>query len=420
MLWSQLGVQGSQGTGTASATPTRSTSEQQLDQWNQALRQSSIYQNFMRANGLPTDGRVNLSEAQQHALEQALRSAGIQIPAGMKIDNGGNLNQVNRLGRNVAIGGAIGAGALTGLGLAGIGPFSGLAGGTAATGATGLAADGTIPALTAGTGATGVGALGAGTGGVYGGSALAGTTGAVSGGLGSAVAGGGGGSLLNTILRYAVPSVGSIVNGYLGSRAANQAAETQARASQQAIDTTNNLVNNAIGRQGQLYDSARGSIADAYNQTAGTQANIYNQNAAAFSPYMQLGAGTLGNLSAMTGGGPISVPSMTFQPVQAPRFSAATVPTGMVTQAPTQNTLPAPTTPAPVETPTQGQTPTTQPESPQVQAQVASASSYRPGSLAGLASGEAMVTVKAPTGETRQMPLAQAREYVAHGAQIVS
>lgn len=122
--------------------PNRGTSERWLDDWNQQFRQSSIYQNFMRRNGLPTDGRVRLSRQQQSALENALRAAGIQIPGGMHIDQGGNLNQKNTLVRNSLItAGAVGGG-LAGLGAAGIGPFSGLAGGgagAAGSGASGLA-----------------------------------------------------------------------------------------------------------------------------------------------------------------------------------------------------------------------------------------------------------------------------------------
>lgn len=86
--------------------PNRGTSEMSLDQWNQAMRASGVYQSWMQQNGLPTDGRVQLSRAQQGAFEQYLLSKGIRIPAGMHIDQGGNLNQENKLGRNVAIGAA--------------------------------------------------------------------------------------------------------------------------------------------------------------------------------------------------------------------------------------------------------------------------------------------------------------------------
>lgn len=121
--------------------PNRGTSEQALDAWNQRMRSSSVYQAFMRSRGRATDGRVKLSRQEQKELEQALARAGMPVPNGMQIDQGGNLNQKNRLGRNVAIGAAATGAALTGFGLAGMGPLSGLAsGGVAATGMGGLPA----------------------------------------------------------------------------------------------------------------------------------------------------------------------------------------------------------------------------------------------------------------------------------------
>lgn len=84
-------------------TPSRSTNERSLDQWNIAMRASPAYQNFMVKNGLPTDGHVRLSRSQQEALERELARAGTPVPSGMHIDQGGNLNQKNRLVRNAAI-----------------------------------------------------------------------------------------------------------------------------------------------------------------------------------------------------------------------------------------------------------------------------------------------------------------------------
>lgn len=175
----------------AYGNPNRGTSERELDRWNQAFRASPIYQNYMRRNGLPTDGRVKLSRDQQSALERELRAAGFNIPSGMHIDSGGNLNQKNRLVRNVAIGTAGTAAALTGFGLAGMGPFSGLAGGGAASGAAGAggagaAASGSLPATSwavtpyAGTAAmapTGAAAVGGSVGAGAAGSAIPGYVG---------------------------------------------------------------------------------------------------------------------------------------------------------------------------------------------------------------------------------------------------
>ena len=58
----------------AAGVPNRGTDEMSLDQWNQAMRGSDVYLNFMRQNGLPTDGRVKLSRSQQAGLERAWRS----------------------------------------------------------------------------------------------------------------------------------------------------------------------------------------------------------------------------------------------------------------------------------------------------------------------------------------------------------
>ncbi|MDA1095304.1 MAG: hypothetical protein O3A25_18890, partial [Acidobacteria bacterium] len=88
---------------TTIGTPNRGTSELSLDQFNIAMRASPLYQNFMQQRGLPTDGRVRLSRSQQSALERVLARAGVPLPSGMHIDQGGNVNQRNRLGRNVAI-----------------------------------------------------------------------------------------------------------------------------------------------------------------------------------------------------------------------------------------------------------------------------------------------------------------------------
>ena len=188
----------------AMGTPNRGTSEQQLDQWNRAMRQSPVYLDYMRRHGLPTDGRVKLSRQQQEGLEHSLRAAGFEIPSGMHIDQGGNLNQKNRLVRNSLIAAGVAGGGLAGLGAAGIGPFSGLAGGgvPAGVGSAEFAVSSSpfsmaAPTVTtaaaggAGSGITGAGA--AGLGGVASGAG----SGAIGGakGAGAGVAGAGKGFL---------------------------------------------------------------------------------------------------------------------------------------------------------------------------------------------------------------------------------
>lgn len=134
-----------------------------LDTFNKALRASPTYQNFMTRRGLPTDGRVRLSRAQQADLERAIAATGTAMPAGMHVDQGGNLNQKNTTVRNVGIGAAATGAALTGFGLAGMGPLAGMGGGAAA--GSGAIAGGSPWAVTplagtagmSGTGATGMG-----------------------------------------------------------------------------------------------------------------------------------------------------------------------------------------------------------------------------------------------------------------------
>lgn len=127
------------------AVPTRKTAQSSVDEWNAQMRQSPVYLNFMQQNGLSTDGRVKLSKKQQEGLERALSAAGMAVPGGMHIDQGGNLNQKNTLGRNVAIGAAATGAALTGFGMAGMGPMAGLFGG----GTLGAGGVGGMTALTA-------------------------------------------------------------------------------------------------------------------------------------------------------------------------------------------------------------------------------------------------------------------------------
>jgi len=266
----------------AMGTPNRGTSEASLDDWNRAMRSSDVYLNFMRRNGLPTDGRVKLSRGQQAALERELAAAGFNVPGGMHIDQGGNLNQKNRTGRNVAIGAAATGAALTGFGLAGMGPLSGLAGGSAAAGgaagAAGLPA-GMLPggamASTAFPTAAGFGAAAGGgaatallpstgaaiTGpGAYGlastvpmvtpaaASAMA-ANGAslwptaanvvrnVSGG-GNDRAGGNGLFRASDLVRYGIPAATSLVTGYMGNRASSNASTAALDEQRRQFDAT--------------------------------------------------------------------------------------------------------------------------------------------------------------------------------------
>lgn len=116
-----------------SGVPNRSTAEVTLDQWNDAMRATPWYQGFLVRQGLV--GKIGgWSRAQQSALERELADRGVQIPSGMHIDQGGNLNQTNRTGKRAAI---VGAAALAAFGIPGLFPglLNGAIGGGAGTGA---------------------------------------------------------------------------------------------------------------------------------------------------------------------------------------------------------------------------------------------------------------------------------------------
>jgi hypothetical protein len=126
-------------------TPTRNGRE--LDTFDDQLRRSPIWQNWMRQNvGTDPDGatrrNIKLSDAQRKQLQAHLQANGIRFAKNFEIDPSGNVNDDQRPGRKIAIGAAIGGLALTGLGAAGIGPLSGVLGGAGAAGSAGASAAG--------------------------------------------------------------------------------------------------------------------------------------------------------------------------------------------------------------------------------------------------------------------------------------
>ena len=146
----------------------RSTGEDEINRFNQWMRSQPWYSQLRSQMG-----SGDLSKEQRRALTLAMNAQGIPLPEDFVIDEGGNLNQKSRTGRNLAIAGIIGGSALGGLGLAGLGPLGGAlgVGGEAATaGATGAGlSEAAIPttmgitsaALPGGMGAAGLGAAGA-------------------------------------------------------------------------------------------------------------------------------------------------------------------------------------------------------------------------------------------------------------------
>lgn len=123
----------------------------ELDRFNDALRASPAWRQFISAQGFNPSGPIKLSGNQREALKRQLQSAGIQFPKGLEIDPAGNVNQdagVSKILGNkiVQIGLIAGASALT-LGAAGLGPLAGVMGGSSSA-AAGTAAAGTTAAAT--------------------------------------------------------------------------------------------------------------------------------------------------------------------------------------------------------------------------------------------------------------------------------
>jgi hypothetical protein len=211
------------------ATPTRKTSEAELDRWNQAWRSSPQYREALRLVGADPNRKIKLSGNQQEQIERYLASVGMPLPKGMKIDNAGNLNQTNTLVKNIAKGAAIGGAAATGLGAFGIGPLAGVMGTGAA--ASGAGASGAIPGIAAGTLPGGASAAGGSTF-----STLAGLAGV--------------GSKAKDFLGAAGGALGGAADAMASNRGvALDAAATQEQLDQQRQANRSNLVDSAFKRE---------------------------------------------------------------------------------------------------------------------------------------------------------------------------
>src|SRR3990167_9222304 len=65
-----------------------------LDRFNDALRESPGWRDFIQRQGVRLDGSpIRLSDAQRRSLQSELQRAGVQFPKGMEIDPAGNVNQ---------------------------------------------------------------------------------------------------------------------------------------------------------------------------------------------------------------------------------------------------------------------------------------------------------------------------------------
>jgi hypothetical protein len=150
----------------------------QLDNFNDQLRETPLWADFMRRNGIDTSRPIRLSDSQRKALQRELEASGTGFPQGLEIDPAGNINQNQSPGKKIAIAAAIAGLAATGLGAAGIGPLAGVMGagagaagaGGATLGTTGLSAVGAqsaasiLGAAPVAAGAAGGGAAAAGGG----------------------------------------------------------------------------------------------------------------------------------------------------------------------------------------------------------------------------------------------------------------
>lgn len=103
----------------ALTTPT-STSE--LNQFNQRLRQSKTYQEYLAKKGYTPGQSVKLSPAERRELQDALEAKGIMFQDGIEIDPAGNVNQNEGFTKQLKTWGPVAAGlGITALGIPGLG-----------------------------------------------------------------------------------------------------------------------------------------------------------------------------------------------------------------------------------------------------------------------------------------------------------
>jgi type II secretory pathway pseudopilin PulG len=215
---------------TGTATPGREGSSIDVDEFNKGMRGSELYQQFVSNRGL-RDGKW--TDADREAWRNTLRAQGVQVPDGMKIDDAGNLNQINKLGKRLIIGGAIVGGTLLTAGA--LGAF----GGAAAAGGAGAGA----------AGSAGAGAALAG-GAPWALTPLAGTAASVGTGAslaaGAGVAGAGLAAAAPAVVPAATTTAGaagmgimpSVITGLAGLGSTYMGARSQAQAGKQAAAAT--------------------------------------------------------------------------------------------------------------------------------------------------------------------------------------
>lgn len=136
---------------TGTPAPDRQTSAIDLDTFNTQIRHSEAYQQFVRERGIGREGAWGAgkwSERDREDWTEILRANGVQVPKGMKVDDAGNFNQKNTLGKKLLIGGALAAGTLATMGA--LGAFGGAAAGAGGSAAGGAAGTSTATGLGSG------------------------------------------------------------------------------------------------------------------------------------------------------------------------------------------------------------------------------------------------------------------------------
>lgn len=231
------------GRNTSVSLPGGINSDAEVDQTNNYLRNQPFYKQMLGWMG-QDPSKVKLSDSQRQTLLEAIKNAGINVSDHFEVDASGNLQPKSGLGKKILIGAAIGGAALTGLGLAGVGPMAGLFGGAGAAGAAGAAvpemtvASSGVPAIAAGT-SLGVGGLAGG----------AGAAGAAAGGAGTIQAIGSalkGGSKLSSLLGAAGTGIGDAATA-AGNNALDQE-KLALQANQENISGNSAFENALLGR----------------------------------------------------------------------------------------------------------------------------------------------------------------------------
>jgi hypothetical protein len=408
------------------------TTEVNLDHFNIWMRTQPWYQQLITSFG--QDPRnVHLNDQQKTAVVRAAQAHGAIIDEGkQEVDDSGNFrNQGHKLRNTLIVAGIVGASIAT-MGAAGV--FAGAAGAGSAAGGAGAAAGlgaveggaygigaGTVAAL--GTGAMGAVPVAAGLGGAAG---AAGTAAATTGAFDaagnfvgpstySAVGGGSGGSSMlgmtsGDLVRYGLPVAGNLVGSLIQANAEGKASDAQQKYLEEAL----------------AYQKEQ----DAY--TRQREAGRYADYEGRIAPYLATGASandrmaTLLGLPAAPGGASGSATYATDLGTAPSQFADAANrihPELALDVDPTSDAIlyrgqpidvtvdsgkggwsfrpSGPVNPSYAArlTPTVGQITTGRPAAP--------------------IAAPALVTVRAPTGQTRQVPQSEVPHWVSRGATVV-